>query len=170
MYGKGTQLYIYMYPFSPYIYFKNFFIDFWLHWVFIAAPELSRVVAHRLSHTLAWGIFPDQGLNLRSLYWQVDSQPLDHQGSPKVYYYYFFLIQRPLFIVWSLSHDTTLCDPMDCSPPGSSIHRISQARILERIAISFSRGPSWPRDQTHVSCTGRRILYHWATREAQTLE
>ena len=46
----------------------------------------------------------------------------------------------------------TLCDPLDCSPPGSSIHGIFQARILEWVAISFSRGSSWPRDQTWVSC------------------
>ena len=46
----------------------------------------------------------------------------------------------------------TLCDPMDCSPPGSSVHGILQAGILKWIAISFSRGYSWPRDQTQVSC------------------
>ena len=60
----------------------------------------------------------------------------------------------------------TLCDPMDCSLPGSSVHGILQARILEWIAISFSRGSSWPRDQTLVSCIsciGRWILYYWAT-------
>ena len=45
----------------------------------------------------------------------------------------------------------TLCDPMDCSPPGSSIHGILQARILEWVAISFSRGSSRTRDQTQVS-------------------
>ena len=55
---------------------------------------------------------------------------------------------------------------MDCSPPGSSVHGISQARILEWIAISFSRGYSCPCDQTHISCFGRQILYHRATREA----
>ena len=44
-----------------------------------------------------------------------------------------------------------LCDPMDCSPPGSSVHRIFQARILEWVAILLSRGHSWPRDQTWVS-------------------
>ena len=44
-----------------------------------------------------------------------------------------------------------LCDPMDCSPPGSSVHGISQARILKWVAISFSRGSSQPRDRTHVS-------------------
>ena len=45
----------------------------------------------------------------------------------------------------------TLCDPMDCSLPGSSVHGIFQARILEWIAICFSRGSSQPRDQTLVS-------------------
>ena len=47
-----------------------------------------------------------------------------------------------------------LSNPMDCSPPVSSVHGILQARILEWIAISFSRGSSQPRDQTHVSYTG----------------
>ena len=57
----------------------------------------------------------------------------------------------------------TLCDPLDCSLPGSSVHGIFQARILEWVAISFSRGSSWPRDQTWVSCVsciGRQVLYH----------
>ena len=46
----------------------------------------------------------------------------------------------------------TLCNPMDCSPPGSSVHGIFQASILEWVAISFSKGSSWPRDQTCISC------------------
>ena len=50
-----------------------------------------------------------------------------------------------------------------------SVHGSSQARILEWVAISFSRGSSWPRDRTCVSCTGRRILYHWGTREARII-
>ena len=54
----------------------------------------------------------------------------------------------------------TLCDPRDCSPPGSSVHGILQARTLERVAISFSRGSSRPGDGTCVCCFGRRILYH----------
>ena len=54
----------------------------------------------------------------------------------------------------------TLCNPMYCSLPGSFVHGILQARILEWIAIPFSRESSQPRDQTPVSCTGRRILYH----------
>ena len=65
-----------------------------------------------------------------------------------------------------------LCDPMDCSPPDSSVHAIFQPRILEWVAISSSRRSSWPRDQSHISsicCTGRWILYHRATWEAPKL-
>ena len=50
----------------------------------------------------------------------------------------------------------TLCDPVDRSLPGSSVHEILQARILEWAAISFSRGSSRPRDRTRVSCIGVR--------------
>ena len=53
----------------------------------------------------------------------------------------------------------TLCDPTGYSPPGSSVHGILQAGILEWVAMPSSRGSSWHRDQTHVSCTGRWILY-----------
>ena len=52
---------------------------------------------------------------------------------------------------------------------GFSVHGISQARILQWVTISFSRGSSSPRGQTHISCIGRQILYHWATREAHVL-
>ena len=60
----------------------------------------------------------------------------------------------------------TLCDPMDCSPPGSSVHGTVQARILEWVAISFCTGSSLSRDGTCVPCIGRGIVYHWATWEA----
>ena len=58
----------------------------------------------------------------------------------------------------------TLCEPMDCSPPGSSVHGTLQARILEWVAISFSRRSSQPRDQTcipYVSGIGRQVHFHW---------
>ena len=48
--------------------------------------------------------------------------------------------------------------PVDCSPPGSSVHRTLQARILEQVAMPFSRGPSRPRDQTWVSCVASRFF------------
>ena len=57
----------------------------------------------------------------------------------------------------------TLCDPMDCSPPGSSVHGILQARKLEWVAIPFSRGSSWPRDPTKVSCIAGKCFTTWAT-------
>ena len=72
---------------------------------------------------------------------------------------------------WSESESVqlcpTLCDPMDCSPPGSFVHGILQARILEWDAIPFSRVSSWPRDQTQVSCMAGRFFTVWASREAQ---
>ena len=54
----------------------------------------------------------------------------------------------------------TLCNPKDCSPPGSFVHKIFQARILEWITMSYSRGSSQPRDGTQVFRTGRHILYY----------
>ena len=60
----------------------------------------------------------------------------------------------------------TLWDPVDCSPPGSSVHGIFQARILEGVAISFSRGSSQARDGSQVSCIAGRRFILWATREA----
>ena len=59
----------------------------------------------------------------------------------------------------------TLCDPVDCSPPGSSVHGILRPRILEWVAISFSRGSSRPRGRTQLSCMAGRRFNLWATRE-----
>ena len=61
----------------------------------------------------------------------------------------------------------TLYDPMDCCPPGSSVHGILQASPLERAAIPFSRGSSWPRDWTQVSYITGRFFTIWATMESQ---
>ena len=63
----------------------------------------------------------------------------------------------------------TLCNPMDCSPPGSSVHGIFRARILEPVVISSSRESSPPRDQTlvsFVSCIGRQALYQLSLQES----
>ena len=60
----------------------------------------------------------------------------------------------------SLKLCLSLYDPMDWGLSGSSVHGILQARILEWVAISYSKGSSRPRDQICVSCMGRRILYH----------
>ena len=63
----------------------------------------------------------------------------------------------------------TLCDPMDCSLPGSSTRGILQARVLEWVAVSFSRRSSQPRDQTWVSLIAGRHFTIWATREVDSL-
>ena len=82
--------------------------------------------------------------------------------------------------VWALKFDNTtqdhvcavaqlcptLCDPMDSSPSGASVHGIIQARILEWVAIASARGSSWLRDRTWVSCIGSQVLYCCATWEA----
>ena len=75
--------------------------------------------------------------------------------------------------VCACSPGPALCNPMDCSPPGSSVPGIFQARILEEVATSSSRGSSQPRDQTHISCiscTGRLILYHLKMATVPTIE
>ena len=62
---------------------------------------------------------------------------------------------------------STLCNPMGCSPPGSFVHGILQARILEWFAIPFPRRSSWTRDQTRMHC--RRILYHLSHWESDSV-
>ena len=93
---------------------------------------------------------------LHLLHWQVDSfttAPM-HVFKVKV------LVTRSC---------PTLCDPMDCSLPGSSAHGISQARILEWVAIPFSRGSSWPRGQTWVFFIAGRFFTIWVTRKARSI-
>ena len=80
---------------------------------------------------------------------------------------YFLWIVLLLCLVTQSS--STLWDPVDRNPPGSSVHGIFWARILEWVTIFYSRGSSWPRDWTHVSCVscnGKQILYHCTTWEA----
>ena len=75
------------------------------------------------------------------------------------------IISLGLLVVYLLSRVWLICDPIDCRPPGSSVHGISQVRILGWVAISFSRRSSWPRDRIHIYCISRQILYHLGTRE-----
>ena len=89
----------------------------------------------------ACGIFPDQGLNPCPLHWQCACAK-------------------------SLQSCPILCDPVNHSPPGSSVHGILQARTLAWVAIPFFRGSSRPRDRTQVPYIGKWILKHWTAREA----
>ena len=73
-------------------------------------------------------------------------------------------ILRHLCMLSHFSPVWFFCDPVDCSLPGSSVHGILQAKILEWVAMPSSRGSSWPRDWSlisHVSCIGRWVLYHY---------
>ena len=72
-------------------------------------------------------------------------------------------------VVYLLSHVRLFCDPMDCSPPGSSVQGITQARVLEWVAISFSRVSSWPRDGIWVSCIDRQFFTTEIPGKPQTL-
>ena len=101
--------------------------------------------------------FPPPGKNpslLCLLHWQVGSLPLAPPGKPK-YNSLSEVAQSCL----------TLCDPVDCRPPGSCVHGIFQARILEWVAISFSRGSARPKDRTLVSRIAGRRFNLWATRK-----
>ena len=104
---------------------------------------------------------------------QDQTQSLPHQGVHKCSQACCGGYSNPFSIMRTcaqlLSH-VQLCDSMDCSQPGSSVHGILQPRILEWVAMPSSRGSSWSRDLTHVSCVscvGKQILYQWATWEAQ---
>ena len=93
-----------------------------------------------------------------------DSQCLSLKG-PIFYRYKDIHYSKLCYLVAKLC--LTLCNPMDCSLPGSSDLGILQAKLLEWVAIPFSKGCSQPRNQTWifcVFCTGKRILYHWSTR------
>ena len=128
-------------------YFKHLYLQFWLtcNIIFLSLSDFIAVITENCEKVV-------RRYNFWRMQWsdQLGSSPLGNR-------------------VWYDMHVQscpTLCDPMNCSPPGSSIHGIFQARILEWVAISYSRGSSQTRDQTHiswVSCIGRQILYHCAT-------
>ena len=106
---------------------------------------------------LLWRIFPTQGSNSRLLYflqWQADSSPLAPLDG--------LVINLSEWVSEVAQSCPTLCDPVDCSPPDSSIHGILQARVLEWVAISFSRGSFRPRDRTEFSHTASRRFNLWS--------
>ena len=80
-------------------------------------------------------------------------------GITYIHYWCMCVCVQSLNCVWP-------CNPMDCSPADPSVHRILSAQILEWVAISSSRGSSWPRDRTHISCIDRQILYYCTSWEA----
>ena len=118
----------------------------------ILQARILEWVAIPFSRESSQGRFP--GKEPRSPTLQADSLPSEPPG-------------KPLTWVWVsevAQSCPTLCDPMDCSLTSSSVHEIFQARVLEWVAISFSRRSSQPKYRTQVSCfVGRRFTI-WATR------
>ena len=92
------------------------------------------------------------------VYFSESSQQLAHMSVVLINFPFTLLQSYCCSLVAKLC--ATICNIMEYSSPGSSIHRLSQARMLEQVAISSCKGPSQPRDQTHVSCICRWILNH----------
>ena len=101
-------------------------------------------------HTVGSQIFHDSILFSQIEFWLLKPSPI-----------LYTLCVHTLFVTQSC---LTLWNPMNCSPPGSSVYWIFQARILEWVAMPSSRGSSLPRDWIHISyisCIGKWVLYHW---------
>ena len=114
---------------------------------------------------LSPGELPNPGIepvSPESPAWQMDPLPLSHQGC-----YTQDIMNAVLCLVAQLC--LTLCDPMDCSLPGSSVHWILHAKIMEWVAMPSSRGFSSPRNRTQVSCTAARFFTSWTPREVPML-
>ena len=121
--------------------------------VALQAPLSMGFSRQEYCHFLLQGIFPTQGSNPCLLHCRRILYQINHQGNPKE------SEVAQLFL--------TFCDPMDCSLPCSSVHGIFQARMLEWVVVSLSRGSSQPRDRNWVSPTAGRLFTLWAAREAQ---
>ena len=117
----------------------------------ILQTRILEGVAISFSRGYSWS--RDRTRLLHLLHWQVGSLPLMPPG----------FIKKKTEVAQSC---WTLWDPMHCSPPGSSVYGLFQARVLEWVSISFSRGSSQPRDQIWVSRIAGRRFTIWATREA----
>ena len=138
---------------------------------FLSRPSLLLVVLCRscFFHHCPWKSIPFFRVHLidfgqpghSSDYFQPEIIP----SFPKIHIEIYVRACMPVCSVAKLC--PTLCDPMDCSLLGSSVRGIPRARILEWVAIPFSRGSFWPRDWTQVSCIAGGFFTTWATSEAQ---
>ena len=136
--------------------FYNIYFEVCLSDISISSPTLISIWMEYLFHPLTFSLCVCLGWKWVScrehIYGPYFFNSLNHSTSLKVR------------VLVTQSYPS-LCDPMDCSPPGSSVHGILQARILEWIAIPLSMGSSWSRDWTWVSCIAGWFFTDWATRE-----
>ena len=105
--------------------------------------------------------FPDRRLNLCPLNWEQGILATGLPGKSQQAFLRLYFVCVKVLVAQSC---LTLCDPVDCSPPGSSVHGILQARMLEWVAIPFSRASYRPRDQILVSHITGRFFTTGATR------
>ena len=120
----------------------------WFHWT------CSYVDLHLFMLVGAWYLYFITTIEIK-VYWMNTWVNIIKADDHQIECYVYLVAQSGL----------TLCNPIDCSPPGSSVHGIPQTRILEWVAIPFSRGSSWPRNQIQVSYIAGRSFTIWATRQ-----
>ena len=137
-------------------------------WELVKNREAWCVEVHGV--TKSWTQLSDW-TEIPSLFWHSLSNTFSSVIYENMFSYFlpFRHVSTPIASLWrwfSYSVISDSYDPMDCSLPGSSVHGFLQARILKWVAMASSRGSSWPRDQTQVSCIAGRFLTGWATREA----
>ena len=126
-------------------------------------------VAYQISlpFTISWSLFKIMSLESVMLSNHLILILLSHMHTSRLLSTFTSYHQVLFVCVLVAQSCLTLCDPMDCNLLGSSIHGIFQARILEWVVISFSRGSSPPRDRTQVSRTVGKLFTVWATRGPQ---
>ena len=156
-----------------------------IHWITEKAREFQKNICFtdwakafdRVDHKKLWKKNSDHLTSfLRNLYADQEATVRTGHGNGLVQNWersmsWLYIVTLPLNIytncvwrMWKRERERvtqsclTLCDPMDCSPPGSSAHGILQARILEWVTIPFFRGSSWPKDQTCISCIAGRFF------------
>ena len=143
------------------------FVSLWLDYSLLRNVLKVRPCCNTLQNSFHGWIIPVVCLShiwVASTFWQLWAMLCTWV------YRYFLEICFQFFWIYSRVSEVTqscptLCDPMDCSLPGSSVHGIFQVIVLEWVAISFSRGSSQPRDWTRVSHIVDRRFTIWATRE-----
>ena len=140
----------------------------WAHTMFLANSAVARCSLTRdcvsmFSKNDVSGVWTlSNGAHVAVHLFGIDCTELILPDFLAFFYIFCACVLSRLSCVW-------LCNLMDRSPSGFSIHGILQARTLEQFAVPFSRGSFWPRDRTcifYVSCFGMWVLYHWATWEA----
>ena len=180
-YLSGSSVGVISLPFSTYLDLSSLWILFQIYLTIFTAISLSVLGLCRITQIISLISFSilltnvfDFGLIFCQLKTVIILKHKFNYNTPCLTVFQWLFIAFRILSKFSVSCESVshsilclaLCNPMDCSLPGSSIHGIVQARILEWVAIPFSRGSSWPRDRTWVSCTAGRFFTIWATREA----